>query len=233
MSTARASSTRQPITFGTYSFPTKVALKHAIRTEMAQYSINQQFKSDLLAQLIYYRHPYASHKALSPTLFKQAPPTLYRSGYHFEALFPSIGWRGISWNKCVTPKTYHDEVRGYLRWTLAPVLAEAKGFKCELCFDTRKLEVDHHSPTFEQMYQQAATLFTAQEIETWAYYDWDGIPGFRLPPTHPVFKAFMAAHQTAILKTFCHDCHQRATRIRRENDDGSIPEAEDEEESEG
>lgn len=203
------------LSFGDHLFASKADLIRTVKHEIAEHPLNQVFESPLVSDLILYRHPYCRLEGLRPETFCKRPPAQYRAGYHFQAWFPSVAaWHPVSWHKAVNPPSYEDEVRKFLRWNIEPLLAEARGLRCEHCGSTLNLETDHKDPTFDQMWRAAAPLLTIAEISTWAYYQWDNVPGFRLPPTHPVFRSVMAAHQTAIFQTLCRTCHQAETKRR-------------------
>lgn len=210
----RKKSRIQPITFGDYQFDSKTALQKAIQAEVAQYDIAEAFRSNLISDLMVARHPYCSQNHLRPSAFRKFYAQWGRSGYHFQGFFKRIGWKSLAWHKCIDQPTYHDEARKFLRWNLIPILHEARKSCCDRCNARGNLEVNHANPTFQEMYDQVSHLFTDEEIDTWAFYNWDNVPGFRIPPHHPVFKAFMALHENAILETLCKPCHRIATNHR-------------------
>lgn len=203
------------ILFSDYELASKAELTRAVQTEINQYMLGEEFESRLLSALVLYRHPYCRRHILIPTRFMKRTAQYGRSGYHFHGYFEGIGWKSLSWHKCITPTTFHDEVRNFLRWNLIPSLIEAKGEQCEHCGSRTQLEVNHAAPTFEAIYRQVEGLFSAEETDIWAYYDWDSIPGFRLPSDHPVFLTFMAIHNEATLETLCKPCHAKVTRQQR------------------
>jgi hypothetical protein len=204
----------QRIVISGESFSSKASLRRAIQDEIDPLPFGQIFRSDLISNLAHDRHPYCFLKDLRPTHFRKFYPQAGRSGYHFQAYFPDLGWRGLSWHKCLDPPTFHDEARGFLRWNLIPLLQEARGNACEQCGSRSQLEVHHADPTFQAMYDEASRYFSPEEIDTWAFYNWDSIPAFRLPPDHPVFRSFMEMHLTARLEILCKDCHLAATSPR-------------------
>lgn len=202
-------------------YPSKAALRRAIQAEVGRHERITAFESSLISDLVATRHPYRSRHNLRPTLFRAYHPQPGRQGYHFQAYFEDRGWKGLSWNKCINPTTFHEEVRKYLRWTVEPMMQEARKSACEYALDDDDyhegtLEVDHSDPTFEEMYQKARVHFTPEEEDIWAFYDWDTVPGFRLPPDHQVFKTFMALHQSCYLQTLCTHHHRRITNQRKE-----------------
>lgn len=205
----------EPIGFDDRLFPSKVSLVRAIQAEIRLHPMGVIFQSELLSDLVRARHPYCKLKHLKPSHFRKMPPQPGRGGYLFKAFFPQIGWRSLSWRKAVDPTTFHDEARTYLRWNLIPFLNEAKKRSCQHCGSVVALEVHHEKPTFQEMYQRAAQLFEPAEMNVWKFYNWDGIPGFRLPPEHPVFIKFMELHNNALLETLCQKCHQRETKRGR------------------
>jgi hypothetical protein len=201
-------------------FDSKAAVTRAVRTELLQYNWWDQFTSPLLADLLSHYHHALPRLGLVPLKFRKTPPLESNrlEDYNFEAYFddPRIGgWHGVSWVKCLRPSTYFDEVREFLRRTIAPAMASQRGLRCESCGSNQNLEVDHASPAFQEIFLEAVKQFTMAEIDGWAYHDWIGEERFKLPRDHPVTQSFLTLHAGAVLQTLCRTCHIQKTNGRQ------------------
>ena len=143
----------------------------------------------MLSDLVFKHHFAAARLGLRPVRFRKAFPTDQVRHSVLEGYFPELGiWHDFSWHKCLTPPTYADEVRGFFRQRVqdSPEWERAIRVRCEKCGGSHRLQVDHLSPTFKQIFDEAYELFTPEEIEGWFNHDWIQNEYFLLPDAHVV-----------------------------------------------
>lgn len=202
---------------------TKTQLTQAIRAELGQYPIGQEFESALVAGLIAEKHYYCSKKGIKPARFRKS----FRAGaaYDFEGFFPERGWHMVSWVQCITPRDEQDWLKRALRDAVQPIVAAYKSAhpKCELC-PAPSEHVDHVAPEFDSMVKEAMSLLNQQQLDAaFAQFDWWSKEAFSLPALSPAIQSVLAAHNTAQLRAVCQPCHTRSSKERRNAQQGKSP----------
>lgn len=200
------------------NYPTKVSVQRAVQQELAGVPFRTEFSSPLLSDLVNHYHYRASVLHLHAIRFKKEHAfSGLSSTYTFYAFFEEIGWHDVSWHKCLTPPRYQDEVRAYLRWLTRDLTLPQRKTACESCGATSGLQVDHNSPTFNEMFREVFAVFSQDEVANWAYHDWLRYETFHLPPNHPAVRLFYVLHETATLRTLCQPCRAKVT-VQREKE---------------
>jgi hypothetical protein len=199
------------------NFETKAALEEAVRRTVNPVPYNVEFESSLISDLIAERHWYCKHNRLRPTRFKRT--SAWNGGYDFYGWFDSIGWHKVSWRKCIRPDNVDNVLKRAIRTAIRPIIAEYKASHpvCERCGTCPSKEVDHVSPTFDEMYQEAvATMSDEDKERVMARQNWDDESEFRLPNDDPLIESILGSHRGAQLQAVCTGCHQDNARERRQ-----------------
>lgn len=199
-----------------FSGLTKEKLKRAIREEINQYDLEQEFESRLISDLITERHYYCSRKELRPLRFKKK----FRRGaaYDFYGFFPEHGWHQVSWRQCINPRDENDWLKRALRDAIEHIVSSHKAAHptCEKCGLVPSEHVDHVAPEFDVIASKAIRLLTACEInEAFSNFDWWSKEPFMLPNTHRAVQSVLEDHKTAKLQAVCKPCHTASARERR------------------
>jgi hypothetical protein len=196
-------------------FKTKVGLRKVVRFLLKNYPTGQEFRSSLLSDLVYHRHYWYSAQKKRPVKFKKRA---WKSGeyrkadsYSFQAYFPGLGWRELSWNKCVDGSNDIEEnISKALREAAEPFVLSYRNHHpiCERCETKPAREIDHVDPEFSIIEKEARKLISEEEVTSWAtrlmgFERWD----FAIPGSHPAIKFIQETHWTAKLMAVCKECH--------------------------
>ena len=193
----------------------KTKLTEHIRSIVNPEPMDIAFTSDTLAELIAERHYYCAAKGLKPVEFRKATR---HPGYTFQAYFPDLGWKSVSWTKCVNGFSFQQEMKAALRDLIASDIAAHKirNPLCETCGEPG-VEVDHVEPEFAVMADQALSLLdNGDEAELLQTHDFLSDLAWEFPSSHKVAVAFLDAHHDAKLETACKACHKANARARRQ-----------------
>lgn len=204
---------RQPIW---RDFTTKKALTEAVRNVVNAVAFNDEFESQLLSDLIAERHWYCSCHQTRPTKFKKMPG--WNGGYDFLGWFDQIGWHKVSWTKCITPDSVDAVLKRVLRTAIRPMIADYKSSHpvCERCQQRETEEVDHVSPTFDEMYRRAIDGLSGEEKDQiMASLNWNDESEFQLPEDHRVVERILTSHENCQLQAVCVDCHRANAKERK------------------
>lgn len=195
---------------------TKAALTEAVRAVVNPVPFDQEFESELLANLIAERHWHSKLHGIVPRKFKKTRG--WGDGYDFWGWFEPGGWHKVSWRKCIIPDNADDVLKRALRSAVRPIIAAYKDKHpvCERCGLRASEEVDHVEPSFDTIVDGALALLTQeQKNEVMRSLDWHEESEFLLPNDHPVVSRVLNAHETVKLQAVCRPCHQLNERERR------------------
>ena len=162
------------------------------------------------------QHYYCSAKGLVPEKFKKTKhPDFKTAPYYFWAFFPTIGWHGVSWVKCIDGWTLTDGVASALRISVRPIIEAYRNthLNCEKC-GKPTADIDHVSPEFKTIAEQAIAAMTQADWDS-ITYDWISEETFTLPENLSCVQFVKNAHETAVLMSVCKDCHRANARNRK------------------
>jgi hypothetical protein len=197
------------------SFSTKKSVIEIIKKEISNKLNGQEFNSPIISDLIEKYHWYCSQKKIRPLKFK----VLFDLGgdgnnnsYQFKGFFDGIGWKSVSWKKCLNPQTWESAKIRLLR-DLIDDQAETyrlNNYKCFYCGKTTPpLHCHHDKPPFIEMAKMVDHLFTESDKQLWINRKWEDDCDFALPKDNPAVIEFLKIHSKATLKVLCIDCHKK------------------------
>ena len=192
----------------------KTKLTILIRDIVNPIPMGAEFASDVLSDLIAERHYYCSTAGLRPERFRKIAD---RPPYTFQGLFPGLGWRAVSWSKCVNGFSFRAELKKALRRLieLDVVNHRTRNPTCARC-GAVATEVDHADPEFDVMAEDALSLLDADmERKLLAAHDWLSDEEWQFPSGSPVMLRMLELHRTAVLMSVCHPCHLENARERK------------------
>ncbi|GAV20605.1 hypothetical protein MMIC_P1577 [Mariprofundus micogutta] len=198
----------------------KSELAIKIQTVIQTYEYDQEFSFPLLSDLILKKHYYCSRHNLFPVLFRKKPNA--RNNYYLEAHFPAHGWHRTSWYECVYPKNHKKILEQRLRYAVYPQIIAYKNKHpiCEHCGHNPSEEVDHISPQFNTIIENAMSLTPTMNLEvSQQKMDWLTQKPLLLPEDHPSIEYVLKIHECALLQAVCRPCHREITIRRRMIDD--------------
>lgn len=197
-------------------FKTKREARDAIRLIFDRQPFNSPFESPLVSDLIAERHYHCSKHNLRPSRFRKLPGI---NIYTVEGEFPGIGWKAVSWTKCLSRAlTDWDYVKRAMR---DHIMNDKLRFRddhptCQSCHGAPSAEVHHKEPTLEQIALSIRAKITEADVSTClADWNWFHSENFSLPSGHVITKLFEQAHQSAQLEALCIDCHNKTKSKQR------------------
>jgi|GEM_PF-1401617 len=171
------------------------------------------FEHDLIADLINEKHYFCSKHNYRPTRFRKVHGS---NKYGFEGDFPSIGWKAVSWRKCIDRPldTWDYVVRAMRDHTRPEKQAYRDDHKtCERCREAESEEVHHENPTFLEISKTVRAQVSEDDvIDCLRDWNWLAKENFQLPAGHKITLLFEALHATATLQAVCKPCHNETKK---------------------
>jgi 5-methylcytosine-specific restriction endonuclease McrA len=196
-------------------FKTQAEARQAIRSIFSAQPFNEPFEAPLVSDLIHERHYHCSKHNLRPSRFRKLPGI---NKYTVEGDFPGIGWKAVSWTKCLSrPLTEWDYIKRAMR---DHIVNDKLRFRdahpvCQDCGRAPSVEVHHKKPSVEQIALSIRAKVTEVDISSClANWNWFHTENFSLPSGHIITMLFQEAHRSAQLKALCIDCHNK-TKSKR------------------
>lgn len=186
----------------------KSELRKEIQRLLLTKSMDEEFESTLISNLIASKHYFCFPHGLRPTRFKKTRRN--GGGYLFMGYFPEHGWHPVSWDKSITQRHDLKLVKDALRLAVDPEILEYKSRHpvCEHCHLRPSQECHHASPTFEELFQSAICDMTDDEwVQIWRAFEWWNKEPFQIPQSAPLLRRFVEAHRRASLQALCQQCH--------------------------
>lgn len=202
-------------TIGSRPFPTKTAAIESCRDELGRHPNNAEFESPLLSALIGEHHYYCSRMGYTPSRFKKEGGKHYR----FLGWFPDLDkWHAVSWRKCFNPPSFDSEVAAFFRRVfdeLRQTLQAEFRPPCSSCGASGTVHMHHRRPTFNEMMQAIAPLFSNEDRASWLGYDWLRDDEFTVPLSHAAHQEYLRLQARSALVPLCAKCHAEEHRQMR------------------
>lgn len=206
-------------------FKTQEEAKKAVQSVVDPFrKTDQEFKSQLVSDLIAQYHFGAKQWNARPTKFRWSVHQTWGFEHAFNAYFPDYGWREVSWNKAIKQwelnlNTLPGAIAAELRMHTGEIL---KAYRtehphCERAgCDKFSEDVDHVEPEFKVIAQTAIGLLSTAELQQIIdNYDWRTGEGLKIP--EKCISSARLAHENAQLMAVCRPCHWENARERKRN----------------
>lgn len=206
-----------------FSGMTKGELKEKCREIVNKYKVGEEFRSDLISNLILDKHYFCSLKKVRPEKFRKTARN--GPGYNFEGYFQGNGWHRVSWSKSITPPKQSTIANEALRLAIQPILFKYKELHpiCEVCKSCEAVEVDHVNPEFKAIVTEALSTMNSNDWHNvFVNFDWWNTNQFRFPENNSALQFTLKAHETAILQSVCKACHLKNAEARKKTPNKAI-----------
>ena len=132
-------------------FKTQTEARDAIRLIFDRQPFNAPFESQIVSDLIAEGHYHCSKHNLRPSRFRKLPGI---NIYKVEGEFSGIGWKAVSWTKCLArPLTDWEYIKRAMRDYITHDKLRFRDAHpiCQDCHRASSLEVHHRELTLEQI----------------------------------------------------------------------------------